>query len=171
VGAEHATIAPYGPYASSAGDIIMLAVQSQEEWREFCRLVMNDPDLASVAEFAINSARCDHREKLNALISERIGRLGTDEAIGLLDAARIANGRVNTVNEFLEHPALESRGRWVTVDSPGGEIRALKPPASLGGIEPRMEAVPALGAQTEAILSSLGYSPEAIAGLRSAGTI
>ena len=171
VGAEHATIAPYGPYASASGDIIMLTVQSQEEWRKFCELVMGDPDLAYVPEFAINSARCDHREKLNALISERIGQLGTDEAIRLLDAARIANGRVNTISEFLEHPALESRGRWVTVDSTGGEIRALKPPASLGGIEPRMEAVPALGAHTDAILSSLGYSPKAITRLRANGTI
>ena len=171
VGAEHATIAPYGPYVSSAGDIIMLAVQSQQEWREFCRLVMNDTELASVPEFAINSARCDHREQLNALISARIGQLGTAEAISLLDTAGIANGRVNTISEFIEHPALKSRDRWVTVDSPGGEIRALKPPASLGGIEPRMDAVPALGAHTEPILTSLGHSPESIAALRSAGTI
>ncbi|GAA0603181.1 CaiB/BaiF CoA-transferase family protein [Sporichthya brevicatena] len=171
VGAEHATISPYGPYASSSGDIIMLAVQSQEEWREFCRVVMEDPGLASNPEFAINSARCDHREKLNALIGKRIGQLSTDEALRLLDSARIANARVNTVNEFLEHPALASRDRWVTVDSPGGEIRALKPPASLGGIEPRMDAVPALGAHTDAILGSLGYSPESIEELRSAGAI
>lgn len=171
VGAQHATIAPYGPYKSASGEIIMLTVQSQREWREFCRVVMQDADLAFRPEFAINSARCDHRDALNARINERLGTLETHEVVSLLDSAKIANAQVNSMAQFVDHPALSSRDRWVTVDSPGGAIRALKPPATLGGVEPHMGAVPALGAHTDQILTALGRSPETIAALRATGTL
>lgn len=171
VGAQHATIAPYGPFTSAEDDIVMLSVQNAREWRAFCAIVMDDATLADHELFATNSARCAHRAELNATIGSRFAELATAEATSLLDRARIANARVNTLAEFLEHPALSSRERWVTVDSPGGAIQALKPPASLGGIEPHMGAIPALGAHTDAIVTSLGRSPEEIASLRSAGTL
>lgn len=171
VGAQHATIAPYGPFTSAEGDIIMLSVQSAREWQAFCEVVMVDPSLTGHEPFSSNSARCAHRDDLNAVIGARFSELATAEAIGLLDQARIANARVNTMAEFIDHPALSSRDRWVTVDSPGGAIRALKPPASIGGIEPRMDPVPALGAHTDAVLTSIGYSADAIDSLRSAGTV
>jgi itaconate CoA-transferase len=171
VGAQHASIAPYGPFTSGQDDIIMLSVQNPREWQAFCEIVMADAGLAVVEPFATNSARCAHRAELNATIGRRFAELDTAKIIALLDRAKIANARVNTMAEFVKHPALSSRDRWVTVDSPGGEIRALKPPASLGGIEPRMEAVPALGAHTDSILTSLGHSAEAIDRLRSAGVL
>ncbi|GAA4743458.1 CoA transferase [Nocardioides endophyticus] len=171
VGAQHASIAPYGPFTSAQGDIIMLSVQNPREWQTFCAVVMDDASLADHEAFATNPARVRNRTDLNAAIGKRFAELETAEALALLDSAKVANARVNTIAEFVEHPALASRGRWVPVDSPGGVIRALKPPASLGGLEPRMEAVPALGAHTDAILTSLGRSPATIASLRTAGTV
>jgi itaconate CoA-transferase len=171
VGAEHATIAPYGPYTSADGDIILLSVQSHREWVAFCLTVMDDPALISAPAFAGNTARCAHREDLNTVIGQRFAQLGTTEAIDLLDRAAIANARVNTVPEFLQHPALASRDRWTTVTGPGGEVQALKPPATLSGIEPRMDPIPAVGEHTDAILTALGYSPAAIEKLRSAGVL
>lgn len=171
VGAQHASIAPYGPFTSGEDDIIMLSVQNPREWQAFCEVVMDDADLTSAESFATNSARCAHRAQLNARIGRRFAELGTAEAVALLDRAKIANARVNTMDEFVRHPALSSRDRWVTVDSPGGPIQALKPPASLGGIEPRMDAVPALGAHTDSILTSLGRSAEDIAALRTSGIL
>ncbi|QGG40595.1 CaiB/BaiF CoA transferase family protein [Aeromicrobium yanjiei] len=171
VGAQHASIAPYGPFTSAEGDIVMLSVQNPREWQAFCEIVMADPALTTHERFATNSARCAHRTELNETIGRRFAELGTTETISLLDEAKIANARVNTMAEFVDHPALSSRDRWVTVQSPGGDIRALKPPASIGGIEPRMDAVPALGAHTAAILTALGRSAADIALLRSAGTV
>nr|THJ64677.1 CoA transferase [Rhodococcus qingshengii] len=171
VGAQHSSIAPYGPFTSGEDGIIMLSVQSQGEWQAFCEIVMADPALATHAPFVDNTARCANRGELDATIGRRFAELRTAEAIALLDEAKIANARVNTIAEFVEHPALSSRDRWVTVDSPGGRIRALKPPASIGGIEPRMDAVPALGVHTDAILASLGHSAETIASLRSSGVL
>lgn len=171
VGAEHATIAPYGPFVSASGDTIILSVQSPTEWAAFCEQVLGNPDLTTYAPFATNSLRCLNRAELNAVINQRFGDLDTTEAIALLDGAGIANAQANTMQQFAEHPALSSRGRWTTVGSPGGDIRALVPPATLAGIAPRMDPVPSLGEHTDAILAEFGYSSDAIAGLRAAGTI
>jgi itaconate CoA-transferase len=73
--------------------------------------------------------------------------------------------------EFWAHPQLAARARWTRVDSPGGEIDALRPPFNLSDFEPRMDAVPALGAHSAAILAELGYRPEQIDRLTAAGVI
>lgn len=171
VGAQHASIAPYGPFVSAEGDTVILSVQNSREWAVFCERVMGDPSLTTNDLFATNSLRCLHRDELNAAINKRFGELTTDEVVTLLDEAAIANARARTMDQFVDHPALSSRDRWTTVGSPAGDIRALVPPATLGGIEPRMDAVPALGQHTDAILASLGHTPDTIADLRAAGTL
>ncbi len=171
VGAEHATIAPYGPYRAADGATVVLAIQSQREWQEFCAKVLDDPAVADDPRFARNSARVANREALNEVIGRRFAELTATEAIELLDRARIANARLRSVAEFLEHPALAGRGRWRAVDSPGGPIQALVPPVDLRGIEPRMDPIPALGADTERLLAELGYSADDVDGLRAAGAI
>ena len=50
-------------------------------------------------------------------------------------------------------------------------IPTLLPPGSWQNGEPRMDAVPALGQHTDAILSRYGYSAEAIAALRDQGVV
>ena len=62
------------------------------------------------------------------------------------------------MQEFWDHPQLEARDRWREVGSPAGPIDAMKPPFNIDGFEPRMDAVPALGAHSRAILSELGFS-------------
>ena len=54
------------------------------------------------------------------------------------------------------HPQLAARGRWVDVSSPIGPIPALLPP---GRPDARMDAIPALGEHTDAILAELGLAP------------
>jgi crotonobetainyl-CoA:carnitine CoA-transferase CaiB-like acyl-CoA transferase len=69
------------------------------------------------------------------------------------------------MGQFWRHPQLAARGRWAKVGSPGGEIDALKPPFNLSGFEPRMDAVPALGEHSRAILAELGFDQADIARL------
>lgn len=171
VGAEHASIAPYGPFVSADGDTIILSVQNSREWQAFCEQVMGDATLTTYEPFSTNSQRCANRTELNNAINKRFGEFATTELLAMLEGAAIANARANTMQQFAEHPALSSRERWRTVGSPGGDIRALVPPATLGGIEPRMDAVPALGEHTDLILAELGYTDDAVADLRAAGTV
>jgi formyl-CoA transferase len=171
VGVRHATVAPYGTYTTADGETVLLAIQNEREWASFCDLVLGDPALADDPRFARNSARVAHRDELEALIAARLATLGTVRATDLLDRAAVANARLNDVAGLLDHPVLAGRDRWRKVGTPGGEVQALLPPADLGGVEPRMDPVPAAGEHTTAILRALGRDDADITRLRERGVV
>jgi itaconate CoA-transferase len=172
-GAQHATIAPYGPFTASDGKDVLLSVQNEREWTALCAQVLGDPGLAGDPRFATGADRVAHREELNAIISARFAGLGSEEAMALLDKAGIANAGVNSIPEFLDHPVLTERGRWRDIRVPGAPVpvQALLPPTDLSGVSPRMDPVPAAGQHTEAILTTLGRSRADIDRLRAQGVI
>ncbi|WP_374690757.1 CaiB/BaiF CoA transferase family protein [Accumulibacter sp.] len=170
-GAAHATIYPYGPFAAGDGKLLILGVQNEREWQLFCHQVLDRPELADDARYSSNARRSAARDELQALIAEQFSRLGSEELIARLDAARIANARINDMHEVWQHPQLAARGRWTEVATPAGPIPALLPPGSNSGFTPRMDAVPALGEHTEAILGELGCDAAAISALRAAGAV
>ncbi len=169
VGAQHATIAPYGPFTTADHDTVLLAIQNEREWHAFCRIVLDQPTLARDHRFATNPARLDHRDELNAVIAARFGTLDTAAVLALLDKANVANARMNSVAQFLDHPVLA--GRWRTVATPGGDIEALLPPVRLADTESVMSPVPALGEHTDVILRGLGRTDTEIAALRAAHVV
>ncbi|MFI7344746.1 CaiB/BaiF CoA transferase family protein [Streptomyces sp. NPDC049936] len=160
-GAAHATIHPYGPYTAGDGKTVMMAVQNEREWRGFCTAFLNRPELADHPHYATNADRNTHREALGAIVAARFAELTGAEAIELLGAVPVANARVNTLAEVWEHPQLAARGRRHEVATPAGPVPALAPPGPTGDA-PRMDAVPALGEHTRAILGELGLSGDAV---------
>ena len=72
---------------------------------------------------------------------------------------------------FRDHPQLQARNRWRTVDSPAGPLPALLPPVILPDCEAVMGAIPALGEHSESILRELGYAEEWIQQLRTEGAV
>jgi itaconate CoA-transferase len=106
-------------------------------------------------------------EEINATFT----KLKAAEIVARLEAADIANARLNDMGQFWRHPQLEARGRWAKVGSPSGELDMLKPPFNLSGFEPRMDPVPALGEHTAAILGELGYADAEIEALRRSGAL
>jgi len=170
-GAAHATIFPYGPFVAGDGRTVMLGLQNEREWTSFCSVVLRRPELAADERFSANSRRVANRAELDPLIRAALGSLSADELVARLDAAQIANAGVNDMHDVWHHPQLAARRRWVEVGSPAGPIPALLPPVTSDGFTPRMGDVPALGEHTEAILAELGWSAEAIAGLRRDGAV
>jgi itaconate CoA-transferase len=164
-GARHAAIAPYGPFERGDGEVIFLGIQNEREWERFCEAVLEHPAMAKDERFATNSGRVANREALDKEIEGVFKRLSAEEVIERLEEAQIANARMRTVHDFLDHPQLEARDRWREVDSPAGPLRALVPPATMSGVEPTMAAVPEVGEHTDRILAELGYDEEGIAAL------
>jgi crotonobetainyl-CoA:carnitine CoA-transferase CaiB-like acyl-CoA transferase len=169
-GASHATIYPYGPFRAGDGKTVMLGIQNEREWSAFCEKVLGQPELADDARFASVSKRASARDILQPILVEAFSHLSGEELVRRLDAAQIANARVNDMREVWEHPQLRARARWVDVDTPAGRIAAPVPPG-ISGREARMGPVPALGEHTNAILAELGFTAEKISGLRAAKAI
>jgi len=165
-GAAHATIYPYGPFPVGDGATVMLGLQNEREWRVFCEQVLDRPELADDERFASNSRRTANRDALCALIIDAFAPLSIAQITERLEAAQIANARVNDMAGVWAHPQLRARDRWREIDSPAGTLPALLPPAASNAFAPRMDAVPGVGEHTEAVLASLGYSPSDIVRLR-----
>ncbi|MFL6031470.1 MAG: CaiB/BaiF CoA transferase family protein [Rubrobacteraceae bacterium] len=170
-GASHAAIAPYGPFECGDGEVIFLGIQNEREWERFCEAVLERPALANDERFTSNSERVENRDDLHQEIEAILEELSSQEAIERLDDAKIANARMRTVRDFLDHPQLEARGRWREVGSPVGPLRALRPPAIMDGEEPVMAPIPEVGEHTDNILAELGYSDDAVASLRQSAAI
>jgi itaconate CoA-transferase len=165
-GASHATIAPYGPFRAGDGKQVNLGLQNEREWAQFCTLVLEQPEMASDPRFDSNARRVSNREALHAMIDAVFSQFSIDQVIARLERAQIAYARMNSMQEFWDHPQLQARERWREVNSPVGPLKALLPPVTMRDVEPRMDPIPALGEHTEPILRSLGYEDEQISRLR-----
>lgn len=169
-GDSHPTIYPYGSFATADGRV-QFGIQNEREWISFCLTVLDQPATAGDPRFAENASRSRHRTELAAVIEDVFSTLTTDEVIGRLDEAGIANGRVNDVMGLINHRQLSERDRWRTVDTPTGPIRALRPPAIMHGHDEPMGPIPAVGQHTDAILAELGYDTDTINRWRTDGVI
>lgn len=170
-GAAHATIYPYGPFPAGDGRTVMLGLQNEREWAAFCARVLERPELADDPHFASNARRVAARDELHAIIVAAFAGLTSEELIARLDAAQIANARVNDMHEVWRHPQLDAQQCWISVDTPAGPVPALLPPIRTDNFAPRIDPVPALGEHTDAILAELGWTKAEIARLRDAGAV
>jgi itaconate CoA-transferase len=156
-GASHASIYPYGPFETRDGAVI-LGIQNEREWAAFCEKVLGNAALAADPRFDSNARRNENRAALQASILDVFRALGTVQVEQRLDEAQIANARMNDMAGLWSHPQLKARERWRQVGTPAGDIPALLPPGRNDSFEYRMDAVPAAGEHTQAILRELGIT-------------
>lgn len=165
-GASHATIAPYGPVQAGDNKAVYLGLQNEREWKKFCEMVLESPELVSDPRFDSGAHRVKNREQLDHVMQSVFQKLTAAEIVARLEKAQIANARMNTVQEYVDHPQLQARKRWSIVDSPVGQLRALLPPVTMENVDVAMNEIPALGQHTDAILAELGFDSQTISGWR-----
>ena len=161
---SHATIYPYGPFqvgtkVGTDGEhigTIMLGLQNEREWVQFCEQVLLEPTLACDPRFDSNAHRNEHRLALQKIILDCCAHLTVAAVTARLESAQIANAQMNSMAQLWAHPQLQARQRWTQVDSPAGELPALLPPGRQSAFDYRMGAIPRVGEHTEAILKELG---------------
>jgi crotonobetainyl-CoA:carnitine CoA-transferase CaiB-like acyl-CoA transferase len=146
-GVNHPTIAPYGAYGCADGVQVIFSVQNDREWVAFCQSFLERPDLTRDPRFADNTDRVANRTELDAVVGARFASLTEAQAAERLEAAGIAYGRLNTVEQAAVHPHL----RFVTLETPAGEIRVVAPAAVIDDLAPVLRPLPALGQHTDAL--------------------
>ena len=170
-GPDHATIVPYGRFRTGDGKAVMLGLQNEREWAMFCDKVLGQPALAADPRYDTNTRRNERRAEISALIDKVFSALTTEQLVAKLDAAGIANARINSPEEVWNHEQLKARHRWREMGSPKGKLPALLPPATHGDFEAQIGPVPEVGEHTESILLEIGLTQEEIAELKSAAAI
>lgn len=146
-GLSHPLIQPYGAFATRDGPPILIAVQNEREYLRFCNEVLEVPALIEDARFRDNPSRCENTAELKKIIDERFCSMERSALIARLRKSKIAFGQVNDVAGLSAHPALKR----VDVDTAGGSVGIVSPPASIVGEAHALGPVPALGEHSEAI--------------------
>jgi crotonobetainyl-CoA:carnitine CoA-transferase CaiB-like acyl-CoA transferase len=143
-GLHHVSIAPYGVFQCGDGEVL-ISVQNEREWRNFCGGVLNNAALAHDARFVSNAQRVANRPTLEGIIRAQFSGMSRASLVAALDNANIAFGAVNTVADLAKHPHLQ-RGTFAT---PGGPISMPLPPSVPPGFQPG--AVPSIGEHTDTV--------------------
>jgi CoA:oxalate CoA-transferase len=168
LGNENMTAAPSGTFATGDGPL-NIAANQQQQFETLTRLI-GRPELAHDPRFAEREARKRNRFALKAEIEAALATRPAVEWAALFNAQGVPAGEVLDVPAVLAHPQIVSRGVVKTFDEAPGVARPVAVVRSgfrlrSGDPAPAMPP-PVLGADTEAILGSLGYGAEEIAELR-----
>lgn len=147
VGLAHPSIAPYGAFRAGDGQQLVISVQNQREWANFCTLVLERPVLIDDARFATNSLRYRHRDALDAIVNGCFATLDSSGLIGRFEAAGTAWARLNGVDGLSRHSQL----RRVEAQTPTGPVLLPASPIRWDDESPFAGVVPALGQHDDAI--------------------
>ena len=147
MGLAHPSICPYGAFALKDGSLVLISIQNEREWTNFCRVVMDDADLPSKPGYESNTIRVANRTHVDGHVGSVFATLGREAAEHRLREAGTAYGFVNTVSELVHHPAL----RRIAVETPNGPVSIVAPPTTRDGAAPRLGAVPDIGVHTDRI--------------------
>lgn len=153
-GLHHPSIAPYGGYATADGEIVIIAIQNEQEWARFCKQVLEQPALAQDARFNSNKNRVNNRPAMDEIILAVLNALTRSAAVRRLEMADIAFGSVNSVMDLSNHLALQRRSglssTGKTIDLPARPIQN-SPDVCAAPLTPSMPAVPRLGQHSQSI--------------------
>ena len=152
IGLAHPSICPYGAFATADGALVLIAIQNEREWAEFCARFMEEPDLPQRAGFETNVTRVANRAVVDGHIGAVFAKLSRADAAAKLRAANTAYGFVNDVAALAHHPAL----RRAAVQTPNGEVAVAAPPVLFSDGVRTLGRVPAIGEHSAAIRAEFG---------------
>jgi len=147
LGLAHPSICPYGAFPLADGSLVLIAIQNEREWSEFCAAFLREPDLPARPGFQTNVARVANRAAVDSHIADAFAPLSRDEAAARLRAAHTAYGFVNDLAALARHPVL----RRVSVETPNGRVSLAAPPVLDADGARELGPVPAIGEHSAAI--------------------
>lgn len=152
MGLAHPSICPYGAFPLADGALVLIAIQNEREWANFCAEFLREPDLPRQPGFETNVTRVANRAVVDGHIASVFATLTRDVAAARLRAANTAFGFVNDVAAFSHHPSL----RRAVVATPNGPVSIAAPPVQTSDGTRALGPVPAIGEQSAAIREEFG---------------
>ena len=151
---------------------IWLSANFQSHYEALCR-VIGAPDLVSDPRFKDVPSRAAHSAELKAELAERLAPLSAVELESQLMLGGCPAGLVRTSMETVRMPALQARGMLQETTAEAGRTVSLMNAGFVADVDsPALSGpVPALGADTDAVLRELGYDAVEIEGLKAVGAV
>jgi len=153
-GLSHPSISPYGVFTAAGGEPLLVSIQSEREWREFCAGVLDQPDLPQDPRFASNVARVANRAETDGIVAARFAALPLAELVARLDGADIAFAQLNDMAGLSRHPHL----RRIAVPTAQGTVAMPAPGPADATVA--YDPVPTLGQHTEAVLAEFAAAAQ-----------
>jgi crotonobetainyl-CoA:carnitine CoA-transferase CaiB-like acyl-CoA transferase len=171
VGNHHPLTAPMGVYRAKDG-FFNLAVGNDDMWRRLCK-ALDQPGLADDPRFGGMLSRVKHRQALDAVLEAAFAARRAAEWVETLNAAGVACGPINTVDQVFADPQIRQADLVREVANPAwGPHKVLALPVHLSRTPARVErAAPMAGEHTREVLATLGYDAVTLDVLRAEGVI
>jgi crotonobetainyl-CoA:carnitine CoA-transferase CaiB-like acyl-CoA transferase len=135
-------IVPYQAFAAADG-YMMVAAGNDNLFRRLAA-VLERPELAEDQRFRGNKDRVVHRRELVPILADIFVTRPRAEWAGLLDAAGIPNGPINTLDQVVEDE--QTRALGIIQQQAGSALGLVGLPLSFDGVRPALEkTAPALG--------------------------
>jgi crotonobetainyl-CoA:carnitine CoA-transferase CaiB-like acyl-CoA transferase len=164
-------IAPWGPFACKDG-YVALIVPTEAMWKKFLTAI-GHLELLENPELQSGPGRGAHMETIiRPVINKWLADKTKIEACELLMAQGLPCGPVQTSEEVAHCPHIARRDLFVKIEDPVVEsLTVVGSPIKMEEHKAEYRALPDLGADTDAVLSEIGYSVEKIRKLRESKTI
>ncbi len=165
-------IAPTNAYRCRDGGYALIAGNGDSIYKRLMHAVGRD-DLGQDPALADNAGRVQRVDEIDAALGAWAAERTVDEVMAVLDAASVPAGRIYTVADIAADPHYQARGMIQQVQMNDGTSMAVP------GIVPKLSRTPgghrrnapALGQDTDAVLSNMGLSPEQIQTLKDQGIV
>lgn len=165
-------VAPSNTYKCADGKYIVIGGNSDSIFKRFMNMI-GRPDMSEDERYNTNSGRAKHADYIDQAIEEWTSKVSFEEALEMLDKAKVPAGAIYSIKEIVNDPHYNYRGMIQEFDGPGGKLK-------IPGVVPKMSETPGgtdwlgpkLGEHNEEILCGLlGISPGRIEDLKKKGLV
>ncbi|MEE8174045.1 MAG: CoA transferase [Dehalococcoidia bacterium] len=152
---------------------VSLSPASDTLWERFIKAIGRG-DLADDPRFETTIGRFENRGLIGSMLEEWLAERTVDEAIRVLEEARVPCGRVKNVLEAMDDPQVKARGMLIYQEYPMlGEVPVSPTPIKFSRTPVRVDSPrPLVGEHNEEVYPRLlGYSLEELSQLKEEGVI
>jgi len=164
--------AVYEPFAIADGRQVFVGITSDQQWQRFCAELGRD-DLAGDPAYATNNDRIAARPRLIPVLHEAFAGMTMEQATAACEKSRIPFAAIARPEDLFEDPHLTASGGLMPSTLPNGTpARLPKLPVTFQDVHFAIRRdPPAIGQDTRAVLSELGYDAAAVDDLIRKGTV